>query len=78
MNWAWWKSVLVSFIGGAVVAVATMATTLAADGFTLPELKILGAAALAGGLSGAALLFKSPPRDPDKRDRATDRMNLDQ
>jgi hypothetical protein len=69
----WIKSIGVAALKGSVVATAAMATTMASDGFTSGEVQVLLAVAVAGALAGLATLFQAPPRDPEKRERASDR-----
>jgi hypothetical protein len=63
-----------AFCEGGVIAAGAIATTMAGDGLTLAEVKVLGSMFIAGGLSGVRMLFKNPnpPRDPETRERADD------
>lgn len=68
----WLASIGQAFGIGGVIAAAVLAPSMAGDGFNYGEVKVLLSVFLAGGLSGVATLFKAPPRDTERRDRADD------
>ena len=70
MEWA--KSLGVAALKGAVVACGAMAATMATDGLSIAEARVLASVAAAGALAGLSTLFQTPPRDPERRERKDD------
>lgn len=68
----WLKALGLAALKGGIPAAATVATAFSSDGFNRGELKVMAAVFMAGALSGVAMLFQAPPRDPGSSERRTD------
>lgn len=68
----WLQALGKAALAGGVIACAPMAASMASDGFTRGEFRVLLSSFVAGALGGLSGLFVNTPRDPERRERASD------
>lgn len=68
----WLQALGKAALAGGVIACAPIAASMAADGFTKGEFRVLVSTLVSGALGGLSGLFVNQPRDPGRRQRVTD------